>query len=522
LNGAKVPVFDLHGQRVTAPGYSNGNLAYLDPNLDNFLPPNNSTPTPPPASCVGIKLTLDDLSRSPNFGIPNLRVTFTADTSCGTAPFAVTWTFGDGNISTQTSVNITISGGRWYDDFIYNHTYHYVGAFVAEVSIVDGAGTHVKAYTSIYASFVPSLFYSFYNESGLINRGLNGSTYSIGLVEQCSMGWSNSKFTTDLATFDTTFGLSTASLTFVKPNATNCAIPNGNWPFETTLDIEWAHVAAPGAKIYVCQSSFPTLGGTEACDQFFYNNHVADDTMIVSNSWDFCAWGSGYTAGGQVNCVNNPDPYNSTWSSAKTAGMNILSSSGDFAPGRIVGGQWTSDWCSTSNYPASNPGGIAVGGTTITSVGPAGSYGSEVAYYNASAIHTQCYQNPGGVNPVPGRWGETYGTNPSYPANFTPWQVPVLGNSYRYFSDVGLLANPETGVPIVYGGVWYVVGGTSVGSPVWAGILDMLFQAGAAHLSGFAPPFLYAYPGCFHIMTNLQTGGRDGLGTPDIGCLAAS
>ena len=61
-----------------------------------------------------------------------------------------------------------------------------------------------------------------------------------------------------------------------------------------------------------------------------------------------------------------------------------------------------------------------------------------------------------------------------------------------------------------------------MGSPIWAGILDMLFQAAAPGLSGFAAPFLYSHASCFQVILNGTTGPRDGLGTPNIGCLAAA
>jgi subtilase family serine protease len=494
---------DLQSISVITPGYSNGNYAYLN-GSNTSSAHSNTLGCAPHAPFLLLTLT-----PSTNFGLPALRVTFTAETQCGVSPYTVHWVFGDGNTSTQSTVNLTLLAGL-YQEFIYNHTYNYVGSFVAYFSVTDGNHTLVGTSTSIYVSFTPGLFYSFYNESGLIGRGITGTTYAIGLAETCGLASNyNSTLTTDLTKFDTHFGLASPTVNFVKPNSTLCKVSGNPWQEETDLDIQWAHVAAPGATIYVCESSFATVQGVSACDQYFYTVRSTDDTMIVSNSWGTCAVGNALSATGVVECDNAVDPYASIWSTAESAGMNLLASTGD----------WTPNSCISTNYPSSNPYGIAVGGTTVTNVGPSGTYGAESAWINRSAVGTECYAHRnGGYIGVNGELGEDYGTNSYYSA--PSWQVNV-STTYRYVPDVSLVANESTGVPIVFNGHWYVVGGTSVGSPTWAGILDILFSASAPHLSGFAASFLYSHPNCFQGITN-PVGGVDGLGTPNIGCLAGA
>ena len=502
-------MLDLQSQAVAAPGYSNGNYAYLD----SFGAVSNASPMVP-GSCTTTPFTLTSFSPSTNFGYSYLRVTLTADTFCGSTPYTTTWTFGDLNSSIQTAANISGSiDGRAYADFIYNHTYTYIGSFVPQVSITDGASVKVSGSVPIYVSFAPSLFYSFYNESGLIGQGLTGSKYSIGLAEECDKNINNETnvYKVDLRTFDTTFSLTNPTLNFFYSGGSSCTSTGSIWsPLETELDIEWAHVAAPGAKIYVCLDTLDTYAGLQGCDTTFYNNRnsSADNTMIVSNSFGECAVSGPYLT--TPSCTNAVDPYAATWSSAKSAGMNLLASTGDWLPNSI---------CDLANYPASNPYGVAVGGTTITSVSPTGSYGSETPWVSTTTGQQCTYKVGGNQVGSNGKEGETYGTNSYYSA--PSWQTTLLSNSNRYFPDVSMIGNQSVGVPIISQGVWYIVGGTSVGSPVWAGILDMLFQAGAPGLSGFAAPFLYSYPACFHEVMN-PAGARDGLGTPNVGCLAAA
>lgn len=495
---------DLATTIVSRPGYSNGNLAYLQLNTTTTLA-SSSIPVNP---CLITGYTINSFAPSPNFGgEPPLRVTLTAFVSCGKNPYSALWQFGDGNSSSQQLANESQDYPPGGARFIYNHTYTYIGSFIASISITDSNGNKVEATTNIYVSFVPSLYYSYYNEGGLIGKGITGNTYSIGLVEECFPSIPESTYQSDLSTFDNQFDVQpTPTLQFLTYGTGPCYGSNWN-PIETSLDIEWAHVAAPGAKIYVCFDTTSTVAGLEGCDSLLYQNRTADNIMIGSNSWGTCA--IGYIGAIGLNCVNGPDSYAAIWQQSESAGMTLFASTGDFQPNAE---------CAGLNYPSSNPYGVAVGGTTISSVGSSGSYGSEVMWYKEKQA-TQCYVQIGpNLEPVQGEIGETYGQNEYYTA--PSWQSSLLNNNYRYVPDVSMVANSTTGVPVYSQGSWQIVGGTSVGAPIWAGILDILFQAGAPGLSGFAAPFLYAHSSCFHVVTNIPTGGRDGLGTPNVGCLA--
>ena len=443
---------------------------------------------------------------TPNFaGNPPMTVAFTFETEYG-GGYSASWTFGDGNTSIQSAPNGTVSGRtvsyQWWN---YTHTFQYIGAFNTSATI-SKSGHQATGWTFSYVSFVPSLFYSFYNESSLIARGVNGSTYSIGLVEECYPGVSNSIYQNDLHNFDIKFGLTDPTIRFVDIGGGSC--PGTGWsPLETALDIEWAHVAAPGATIWVCLDTLGTLSGVESCNSWFYQNRTTDRTMLVSNSWGVCAVGWVIN---NLGCLNATDPYQNIDESAESAGMTILASTGDFEPLPV---------CYTAQYPASNPYVLAVGGTTVSSVSNSGSRGTEKVWYDSSKWIDCSYPYLSKRVYVVAWYGETYGPNSYYSA--PSWQAGLLNNTKRYFPDVSMVGNNSTGVPVLSLGTWWVMGGTSVGSPIWAGILDVLFQAGAPGLSGFAAPFLYAHPSCFYVMTN-PVGARDGLGTPNIGCLSTA
>lgn len=497
---------DLQSRAVGSPGYSNGNLAYLD----NFAISSGPT-TPNPPSCLIRPMTLVSFTPTTSYGpMPRLTVTFNATTLCGGSAYSVTWVYGDGNKSAQSAANASWSGAWGQEQsFVYSHTYTYIGSFIARIWIIDGAGTNVSGSTPIFVSFTPSLFYSFFNESGLIGNGVNGSTYSIGLVEECD---NTTTYTPDIRSFDTQFGLPSATLHFIGPGSNNSRCGLTGWGKETDLDIEWAHVAAPGAQIYVCLANETGAAALIECDQTFYThrNGTADNTMIVSNSWEFCGVGHSVDqATGQSLCTNAVDPYHGDFATYKSAGMNVLASTGDFAPYPP---------CDLAGYPSSDPAVLAVGGTTVTSVTKSGGYGAEKSWYNGTLPPNPnvCFFRQYGAaqDEYP---GELVGTNSYYGA--PSWQASVLNNTDRYFPDVSMVANSSTGVPIVYHGGWRIVGGTSIGSPIWAGILDVLFQAAAPGLSGFAAAFLYNNAACFHGIANPYY-GVDGLGAPNVGCLS--
>lgn len=321
------------------------------------------------------------------------------------------------------------------------------------------------------AATSPSVMQGFYNESSLINAGTTGSA-TIGLAEVCDPNETTQGYQNDLNQFDTQYNLPSLTLQFTGSGSSTCSGGQAGWDTETDLDIQWAHVIAPGAHILVClDSSDPSV-----CDQTF----IQDGIPLGSNSW---------SGGG---------PYHSVWQSAVAAGITLLSAAGD--NGAAVA------------YPAAEPDGLGVGGTTITPSGS--SYGSESGWSGSG----------GGC--------DTNDTPPSYQANMSGL-ASVCGSGVRGVPDVAMDADPNSGVNVITNGQSQQVGGTSLATPMWAAALDVIYQA--AGFSGFAAPVLYhlaegsLYHTVFHDVTSGNNGyaagpGWDavtGLGSPNIAALAA-
>jgi subtilase family serine protease len=228
----------------------------------------------------------------------------------------------------------------------------------------------------------------------------------------------------DLGTFSTQFGLpacTTANGCFSKVNQTGgTSYPRSNtgWALEISLDIEWAHAIAPGAKILLVEASNNSFSNLLTAESYA-GNHA----QYVSNSW----------GGGESSGETSYDSYFSH------SGVSYFVSAGDAGL--------------PAEYPSASPNVISVGGTTLTQNG--GSW-SETGWSDGG----------GGCS--------AYENATSAQENFTGTgsngysQVNCGGK--RATPDVSLDADPNSGVAVYdsYGYSWIVVGGTSASSPMWA------------------------------------------------------
>ncbi len=348
----------------------------------------------------------------------------------------------------------------------------------------DLAHPSYQVLPQLHASLTtPSVMRGFYDASSLISSGDTGSAWSIGLAEMCDPSESTATYTSDLNQFDSAYGLPSATINYVGSGATTCSGGSQGWGGETDLDIQWAHVMAPGATLYVClDNSDPSV-----CDQTFVTNAQSWHLAFGSNSWG---------GGG---------PYHSIWQAAMSAGVTLLASSGDA--------------CAAVDYPAAEPDGIGVGGTSITPSGS--SYGSETAWSCSSG------QGTGGgcdTNDAPPSW-----------QTGMPGLSTVCPSGQRGDPDVAMDADPNTGVPVYTNGQVQQIGGTSLACPMWAASLDLIYESSGA--TGFAAPTLYSlaksslYTTVFHEITSGSNGQYSagpgwnavtGVGSPDVGALAAN
>ena len=244
---------------------------------------------------------------------------------------------------------------------------------------------------------------------GLPKDGGHGTIAIVGAYYDASIE-------SDLAAFDAEFKLpacTTQNGCFERHMMSAKESSNSGWAYETTLDVEWAHAIAPEAKILLVEA--PTPSGANLVNAIDY---VDSRAGIVSVSMSF----------------GGPEfPEETTLDShfKSKSGAVFFASSGDNGAG--------------VSWPAASPNVVGVGGTTLSL------NGSETAWAGSG----------GGVS--------AYEKAPAYQADYS---IPKAGGM-RAVPDVAYDADPATGFPIVRGGVWHTVGGTSAGAPQWAAIVAL-------------------------------------------------
>ena len=212
-----------------------------------------------------------------------------------------------------------------------------------------------------------------------------------------------------------------------------------HWDRETAQDVEWAHAAAPQANIDVVEAT-----GFDLPDMDIAEQHAAtlSGVTVVSNSW------------------GNPQ-------SASTAGTDSIFTGGPanvayvFASGDNGGGG--------TEWPPMSPYVISVGGTSL-SINTDSTYGGENAWSSTSGGVITAYPQStsswqaGKVNGLSAQNGQNYHVYPDVSA-IADFNTPLLG----YDTDV---ANSSPPIPSGSFEAW----GTSVGAPIWAGMIAIADQ----------------------------------------------
>jgi len=234
----------------------------------------------------------------------------------------------------------------------------------------------------------------------------------------------NSTLQSDFDHFNAQYGLPTQTLQFIS----DCQSPPSNngtgWDLETALDAEYSHAMAPNAQIIIaqfCNDPFET--GMQAAEYLAGQAVAGFGGGEVSNSFGY---------GGEFAGENSWDQF------MHVNGIVYFTSAGDSGLG--------------PDYPSVSPNTISAGGTTVRRDGN-GNFTGEEDCWNGSG---------GGISTMePAQQYQLFIGNKTGPHRGTP--------------DWAADANPGSGVA-VYSSTgcngWCQVGGTSVSSPVLAGILN--------------------------------------------------
>ena len=280
------------------------------------------------------------------------------------------------------------------------------------------------------------------------------------------------------------------------------------WSTEVTLDVDMVHAIAPGANIALVISTSDNDAPLNYAVLYAVTHHLGS---TISQSWGDPEWD--IAAAGQSGFAYLMEAH-STYMQAAYQGISVFASAGD--SGAI-------DYGASNGvlYPASDPYVTGVGGTNLFMNCPKGyregtgnwaertspglTYNYEIAGNDYEAMVADGYPSPfdlvttgGGMSeffPLP-YWQQGITLTYANGASFTPTMRCVSDVSYDSGVYGGLGAVPWSattpGSP-----TYYIVGGTSAGSPFWAALTAIADQC-VGHSLGYLNPMLYANMGQFY------------------------
>ncbi len=364
---------------------------------------------------------------------------------------------------------------------------------VVKLPAVDTSGVHPDFTSSITGSHyvAPGDFYTIYNEAPLIASSINGLGVSVAVMGQTDISLS------DVTAFRTASGLCTTVST-ACPTPLPTVVLSGNDPgtssgdlAEAMLDVEWAGAAAPNAKIIYVNSTNVISGSLV----YAINNNVAP---IISISYGDCEVNFGPTFMTQ---------FNQLLQQANAQGQTVIGPAGDAGATDCDFNDYPAVDGLAVDFPGSSPYATSAGGSmfnegsgtywnsnsspSVNNAGSALSYIPE-AVWNESSVTNGLAASGGGFS--------LYFAKPYWQVGSTVPQdfsrdVPDIALNAASNHDGTLYCVSGSCVNGTFrasdGQSLSVVGGTSVATPQFAGVLALVEQKIGSKI-GNAGPGLYA------------------------------
>lgn len=337
-----------------------------------------------------------------------------------------------------------------------------------------------------------------YNAKPLLSGGTDGTGVTIGIIGQTTINLSN------VETFRSMFRLPDNDPTIINVGPAPAIIADD---IESDLDVEWAGAMATGAKVNFYTAAGGLVdGGVDTSALAAVDSNVAD---IISLSYGGCELSNG-SAGTAY--------WNSLWEQAAAQGQTAFVSSGDSSAtgcasssaalaNTATSGTYGVNALGSSAYNVAVGGsefneGTALGVTSYWGVGGTAPYGTAQSYipetvwsegvFDIVAPGTGIAGGGGGVSIFTGRpsWqvgpgitaadpaGPTFTATGAIPATQLHRLVPDLsliaagGHDGTIFCSEGVCKLDSSGNVASIG----VVGGTSVATPVMAGVQALINQ----------------------------------------------
>ena len=317
-----------------------------------------------------------------------------------------------------------------------------------------------------------------YNMGPLYAAGLDGTGETVVITD----AYGSSTIATDAEVFSQVYGLpdlTADNFQIVKAGGISHN-PHGvqrNWDIETTLDVEWVHAIAPGAKIALVLAS--DHASLDEAINYAVIHHLGN---TISNSWS------------TIEGLGNPAQFirvNRILEMAAAQGVDVNFATGDF------GDEVSRVGFVSVDFPASSPFATGIGGTSLAlnsddTMKFQTGWGTNLT----RIVDTIALGSPPVVPPL--ALGNQGGAGGGSSLTFAKpaFQSGLPGNA-RLVPDISMLADPFTGVEIIQtiGGQLSVgvIGGTSLATPVFSGVMAIAAQK-ASHGLGQAAQLVYNLP----------------------------
>lgn len=349
--------------------------------------------------------------------------------------------------------------------------------------------------SAAFRCYTPGQIRRAYDIQRVLAAGIKGAGRTVVIID----AFQSPTIRQDLDRFDQIFGLHKAKLNIIAPDGLTPFDPGDpiqvGWSAEISLDVEWAHAIAPNATIDLVLARDSQDTSILSVTKYAIDNNLGD---VISQSF------------GEAESCMDPQLMSlqhQAFREATKKGITLLASSGDAGSAQQA--------CSGSSFllsvstPASDPLVTAVGGTYLNADAARGTYIGESAWNETDVVDGA---SGGGFSSVYDR--------PNYQEGFAR-------NAMRGVPDIAYDASVNGGVLVVWSssgqgqGLLFIFGGTSAGSPQWAGIIALVDQFVGTRV-GFINPILYEdfagqYATYFHDITAgnnaLITTGLSGYNT---------
>jgi subtilase family serine protease len=338
------------------------------------------------------------------------------------------------------------------------------------------------------ACYGPAQIRAAYDLPALYAQGVTGQGTTIVIVDS----YGSPTIRKDLAVFDRAYQIpAPPRFQIIQPAGRVPAYDPASseevgWASETTLDVEWAHVIAPGARILLVETPVPETEGVHGFPQIIAaEEYVLSHYRVDVISQSFSATEETMPSAAQVQALRG------AYQLADRDRVTVLAASGDSGAADVGPDQTTYYSFPVTSWPDSDPLVTGVGGTQL--------------HFTAQ-----------GTPAAPTVWNDTYDQAATEFADGSPAPAPLASGGGRsmfftrpaYQNGVRDIVGGSRGVPDIsmsaacngsvntytsFGGApagWSPICGTSEATPLFAGIVALASQVAGRSL-GLINPALY-------------------------------